>query len=431
MDILDNKEIEIISNLLNFNKKSNFSEKNGIDDFFNYLSYLNTEKINSITTIKYIENCLHEIKLLKGQAFNCVYLNKLSDVKNNFNINEDFSNNIDIFSFLTYFTNMNKGNIIKLNNIVNLKSNNGNIKLNNENLLIGESSEDLEKTIKAHELGFEIFKTFPPNENNLIKHLIESESKDKSIKLNFILEYLKDYEINLEKIKFSRGKNIFEYIANSSEIDIINILLSHGLDFELKNTYINNTITVILADEIKFLSHEDYSLHHDKEVLIEKVNLLAKYGMDLSYRFTRNKDSEISPLFINLYDTLPLEEVKQIRNHNKINTGNCFYYLLNRSLKACKAPENIIVDGVDSSGKIIPLMFIYMDNAFLFAKEMEIKEQEQVEIINDLINDNINRSNISTFIEIITPQKAMIEKNIINNEIDNNNLNSIKNTKRL
>lgn len=430
MDILDNKEIEVISKLLNFNKKSNFSEKNGIDDFFNYLSYLNTEKINSISTIKYIENCLHEIKLLKGQAFNSVYLNKLSDVKNNFNINEDFSNNIDIFSFLTYFTNMNKENIIKLNNILNLKSNNGNIKLNNENLLIGESSEDLEKTIKAHELGFEIFKTFPPNENNLIKHLIESEIKDKSIKLNFILEYLKDYEINLEKIKFSKGKNIFEHIANSFEIDVIEVLLTHGLDFELKNTYVNNIITVILADEIKFLSHEDYSLY-DKEVLIEKVNLLAKYGMDLSYRFTRNKDSEISPLFINLYDKLPLEEVKQIRNDNKINTGNCFYYLLNKSLKACKSPENIMVDGVDSSGKVIPLMFTYMDNAFLFAKEMEIKEQEKVEIINDLINDNINNPNISIFIEIINPEKSMIEKNIINNEIENNNLNSIKNTKRL
>lgn len=72
-----------------------------------------------------------------------------------------------------------------------------------------------------------------------------------------------------------------------------------------------------------------------------------------------------------------------------------------------------------------------MDNAFLFAKEMEIKEQEKVEIINDLINDNINNPNISIFIEIINPEKSMIEKSIINNEIENNNLNSIKNTKRL
>jgi len=429
MDILDNKEIEIISKILNFNKKSNFSEKNGIDEFFNYLSCLSTEKINSISTIKYIENCLHEIKILKGEVFNSVYLNKLSDVKNNFNINEDFSDRIDIFSFLTYFTNMNKENIIKLNNTLNIKSNNKNISLNNKNLLIGESSEDLEKTIKAHQLGFEIFKTFPPNENNLIKYLIESESKDKSIKLNFILEYLKDYEINLDKIKFSRGKNIFEYIANSSEIEIINVLLSHGLDFELKNTYVNNIITQILEDEIKFLSHEDYSLH-DKDVLIEKVNLLSKYGMDISYRFARNKDSEISPLFINLYDVLPLEEVKQIRNNNKINTGNSFYYLLNKSLKASKDPKNIMVDSVDDSGKIMPLMFVYLNNAFLFANEMEIKDQEKIEIINDLINDNINNPNISTFIKIINPEKSMIEKNIINNDIDNN-LNSIKNKKRL
>lgn len=430
MDVLDNKEIELISKLLNFDKKSIFNKENGIDDFFNYLSSLTTEKINSDSSMMYIQNCLNQIKHLRGKYFNYVYLNKLNEVKDKFNINENFSDNIDIFSFLTYFTNINKENILKLNKTLKLKSHNENIKLNNKNLLIGESGDNLEKTIKAHELGFKIFKTFPPNENNLIKHLIESEIKDKSIKLNFILEYLKDYEINLEKIKFSRGKNIFEYIANSFEIDIIDVLLSHGLDFELKNTYINNVITQILEDEIKFISHEDYSLH-DKELLIEKVNLLAKYGMDISYRFTRNKDSEISPLFINLYDALPLEEIKQIRNRNKINTGNCFYYLLNKSLKACKKTENIIVDSADSNGKIIPLMFIYMDNAFVFAKEMEIKEQDKIEIINDLINDNINSPNMPTFIEIINPQKAIIEKNIINNEIDNNNLNTIKNIKRL
>lgn len=193
MSLIEQKEIEILSNIIN-------KKENAKSVFLNYLSNLSEEEINIETNLKFITNIIQ----FKKAELNLDIINK-KDIVTNPDYPVSVLEDINLREYLILFTKMNTENIKAITDNIN------NTPISN-------------KTI----LSLENIKTLNPKIINLIKKandfnisLFNNEISEQIIIL-MDLPYVLDMDNSTEQDVFNFYENLKVLCDNNLEINVIN-----------------------------------------------------------------------------------------------------------------------------------------------------------------------------------------------------------------
>ncbi|HCJ8468929.1 TPA: hypothetical protein NV714_002693 [Escherichia coli] len=193
MSLIEQKEIEILSNIIN-------KKENAKSVFLNYLSNLSEEKINIETNLKFITNIIQ----FKKAELNLDIINK-KDIVTNPDYPVSVLEDINLREYLILFTKMNTENIKAITDNIN------NTPISNKTILSLENIKALTPQIidlikKANDFNITLF-------NN--------EISEKIINLMDI-SYVLDMDNSSEQDVFNFYENLKVLCDNNLEINVIN-----------------------------------------------------------------------------------------------------------------------------------------------------------------------------------------------------------------